>query len=347
MPTDANTVVESSPTEEVQDSGVDLESLSEEQYNSWRLDGTLPEAKPETPPPSTKTDAAPDESGKPKGNQEAGKGKGVKERNAQLDGEIQELEARLARKADLKRQLESDNGAKTDPPPVTETKPAELKAPIKPKLDINNFKTWEEYEAAKEAASDKYLAELADFKAEQAVQRDRAQRAEEAAREKQQAEGRTRAEKWNKQVEAAGKAHPDWDEKIDPVMDLIKSQGFALGADFLVDSDVGAEIVYHLGSNPDEAREIAGMSPTKQVAALAVIAHTLSKPAESEKKMTPPGPKKVSETPPPPSEFSGRNQLAPDPVQAAIDAGDVRAYIDAQNALDIADIAAGRKPSGR
>ena len=50
MAQDANTVVESSPAAEVEEAAVDLESLSEEQYNSWRLDGKLPEAKPAEPP---------------------------------------------------------------------------------------------------------------------------------------------------------------------------------------------------------------------------------------------------------------------------------------------------------
>src|SRR6185312_16241203 len=113
MSLDANTTLESSPeSTEVQDSGIDLADLSAEQYDAFMLHGKLPEAKTEPSPPSTKTVETPEESGKSKGNQEAGKGKGVKERNAQLDGEIQELEARLARKADLKRQLESDTGAK-------------------------------------------------------------------------------------------------------------------------------------------------------------------------------------------------------------------------------------------
>jgi len=341
MPIDANNVEESSPsTEETQDTEFDLESASQEQYNAFMLTGETP-AKPAEPPPANKTVEAPDKSGEPKGNQEAGKGKGVKARTEQLDGEIQELEARLARKADLKRQLDSDTGDKTAPPPVTETKPAELKAPVKPKSD--DFKTWEEYEAAK----DKYVEDLSDYKVKVAIQEDRAQRAEEAKKQQQESEGRTAAEKWNKQVESAGQKHSDWDDVVGPIKDLVgKDARFAAGASFLLDSEVGAEILYHLGVNPDEAQSIAAMSPIRQVAALTRIEDSLTKPAESVKKMTPPGPKKVSETPPPPSDLNGRNQLAPDPVRAAIEADDTEAYMEAANARDLADIAAGRKLSG-
>jgi len=342
MPQDANTVVDSSPaTEEAQDTGIDLESLSSEQYDAWKLTGDLPEAKPAEPPPANKTVETPEESGKSKGNQEAGKGKGVKARTEQLDGEIQELEARLARKADLKRQLDSDTGDKTAPPPVTETKPAELKAPVKPKSD--DFKTWEEYEAAK----DKYVEDLSDYKVKVAIQEDRAQRAEEAKKQQQEAEGKTVAEKWNKQVEAAGKKHSDWDDLVGPIKDLVgKDPRFAAGASFLLDSEVGAEILYHLGNNPDQAAEIAAMSPIRQVAALARIEDSLTKPAEIALK-APPGPKKVTEAPPPPSELNGRNQLAPDPVKAALEADDTEAYIREMNAKDVADIAAGKRRSYR
>src|SRR5690348_14702680 len=166
MRTDANTVEESSPSAETQDTGIDLADLSAEQYDAFMLHGTLPEGKPETSPPSEKTVETPEESGKSKGNQEAGKGKGVKARNEQLDSEIQELEARLARKADLKRQLESEPGDTTGTPPA-EAKPAELKAPIKPKVD--DFKTWDEYETAR----DKFFEDLSDYKVAKALQEDR------------------------------------------------------------------------------------------------------------------------------------------------------------------------------
>lgn len=338
MALDANTTLESSPeSTEVQDSGIDLADLNAEQYDAFMLHGKLPEAKPAEPPPAKQTVETPEESGKSKGNQEAGKGKGVKARNEQLDSEIQELEARLARKADLKRQLESDTGAKPDSPPAAETKPAELKEPVEPKAD--DFKTWDEFQTAER----KYYRELAKYEAAIAVQQDRAQRAEEAKKQQQEAEGRQAAEKWNKQIESAAKKHSDWNDVIDPVSELVgKDPRFQAGASFLLESEVGAEILYHLGSNPDEAREIAAMSPIRQVAALTRIELSLTKPAESALK-APPGPKKVTEAPPPPSDLNGRNQLAPDPIAAALEADDTEAYMRLQNAKDIADIAAGKR----
>lgn len=334
MPTDEKIASESST--EVQETGIDLESLSGEQYDTWMLKGALPEAKPAASPTATQTIETPEESGESKGNQEAGKGKGVKARNEQLDSEIQELEARLARKADLKRQLESDTGVKTESPTVTETKPAELKAPVKPRVE--EFKTWDEYEAAK----DKYVEDLSDYKVKVAIQEDRAQRAEEAKKQQQETEGQKAAEKWNGQIEAAAKKHSDWNDVIGPVSELVgKDPRFQVGASFLLDSEVGAEILYHLGANPDEARAIAAMSPIKQIAALTRIEDSLTKPAESAK--APPGPKKVTETPPPPSDLAGRNQLNPDPVQAASEADDMEAYIREANARDLAAIAAGKR----
>ncbi len=339
MLTDANTVVDSSPAaEETQDSGFDLESLTAEQDTHWRLTGELPEAKPAeiaTQPP--KTNEAPDESGKPKGNQEAGKGKGIKERIPQLDSEIQELEARLARKADLKRQLGTETGDKTVPPPVSDTKPAELEPPKRPKMaDYNGPDAWEQFEDAKLD----YAEKMADYKAAVAVRGDRKLRAEEAQKQQQETERKTRLEKWNKQLDSAVKAHSDWDDVVGSISEMVREPKFSAGADFLIDSDQGAEVLHHLGSNPDEAKQIAAMSPIKQVAALAVIAHSLTKPASPQK---PPGPKKVTETPPPPTELSGRNQMPVDPVAAALDADDTETYIREMNAKELAAIAAGRR----
>jgi hypothetical protein len=299
------------------------------------LKGELPEAKPAeiaTQPP--KTDEAPEESGKPKGNQEAGKGKGIKERNAQLETELQELEARLARKADLKRQLESESGEKTGTPPA-ETKPAELKEPVEPKEA--DFANWDELRAAER----KYARDLAKYEAAVAVQEDRKLRAEEAAKEKQQSEGKARKAQWDKRVAESVKAHDDWDEVIGPIDQRVKSPEFAFGADVLIEHEMGPEVLHYLGSHPEEFEKILAMRPTAQAAAVGVIAHTLSKPAQSVK--APPGPKKVTETPPPPSELAGRNQLAPDPIAAALESGDTEAYMQLQNAKDIADIAAGKR----
>ena len=307
---------------------VSLESLTEEQDAHWRLTGELPTAKAAEPPPAKETDAAPAEAGKPKGTQETGKGKGIKERIPQLDREIQELEARLARKADLNRQLGTETGEKTPATPAAEPK-AELKPPQKPNVD--DYDTWEKFENAR----DLYAVENTKYQIKVALQEDRIARAEEAVRQQQESEGKKAADGWNKQIADASNTHSDWNDVVGPVSELVgKDPRFQAGASFLLDSQVGAEILYHLGSNPDKAAEIAEMSPIRQVAALTRIEDSLVKPATAPK--APPGPKRHTEVPRPPTEISGRNALPHDPVKAALEADDTEAYIAAANARDLA-----------
>lgn len=329
MPVDANPAVESSPTEFVETS---LESLTDEQSKHWRLTGELPkqtEAAPVEPP-----EEAPAEAGKPEGTQEAGKAKGIKTRKVELDAEIQELEARLARKADLKRQL-SETGEKPPAPPPVD-KPAELKAPVKPKQA--DFQTWEEYESA----TDKYHDEMSDFKITLALQKDRAERAKEAEAAKAKTEGETVAQRFNQQVEAAAKKHSDWNEVAPAIGEILKDPRYNAGAGFILESEQGAEITYYLGTHLDEAATIAKMSPIRQCAALGVIEHRLSQPAAEPKKAAP-GPKKETEVPPPPTELGGRNALPADPVNAALESGDTGAYIRAANARDLAERRSGQR----
>lgn len=308
-----------------------LDSLTDEQLSAWRLNGELPKAKPAEPRPAKKTTEAPAEAGEPKGTQETGKGKGVKARTEQLDGEIQELEARLARKADLKRQLGSETGV-TTAPPAADPKTAELKAPVEPKDE--DYTTWEELRVAER----KYARDLAKYEAAVAVQEDRKLRAEESHQQQQEAESKKVADTWNKQVEAASKKFgvDAWNASAQAIAPLLaKDPRMAAGATFVIESEVGAEISHYLGTHLDEAQKIAALSPIKQIAALTRIEDSLTKPA-AEKHAPPPGPKKHTEVPPPPPDLAGRNAPPKDAVEAARATGEYEQYRDAANARDIA-----------
>ncbi len=329
MPQDANTAVDSSPTDDFVETS--LEDLTAEQYEHWQISGELPQAKQPDPPPDTPPKKAPADAGEPKGNQE-GKAKGIKARTAELEDETAEFERVLARRNDLKRQVESETGEKKATP-ASESKPAELKAPSRPKQD--DFKTWEEFEDAKL----KYAEEVADYKASIAVQEDRKVRAKEAEEAKQQEQGKQLADRWNKALDEAGKAHPDWNEKVGPVADLIgKDPRFAAGAAYLLKRELGAEVLYYLGCHPDQAEAIAQMDPLEQPAELRAIELSLKKPAAEPKRETPPGPKKHTEVPPPPTDVAGRGSGPPDPVEALkySSSDDAGAFIEAANARDIA-----------
>ena len=325
---DANTAVESStPAPFVESS---LEDLTEAQYAAWQKTGTIDrtEAKPEKSPTSTKTIEAPPEGGEPKGNQETGKGKNLETRKREVGDEVQELEKLLARKADLKRQLEEPAPGKETQPKADEPKPAELKAPEKPKAD--NFKTWEEYETAR----DKYFEDVSDYKVKLAIQEDRAQRANEY-------ESRTIADRWNKQVEATAKdvGLEEWNKASAAIAPLLgKDPRMQAAAAFVLESEIGTRISHYLGTHLDEAEAIAKLPPIKQIRELTLIENSLTKPAKADKKETPPpGPKSQTEVPPPPTDLGARNTPNADPVQTALKNDDVDGYIRAANAADLAN----------
>ena len=80
-------------------------------------------------------------------------------------------------------------------------------------------------------------------------------------------------------------------------------------ADAIRTSEVGAAVAYHLASNPEEARRIAGLNP------LAAIREIGRLEARFDTKSSGPPPKQASDAPPPPPGVrgqGGRFAVAPD-----------------------------------
>ena len=82
-----------------------------------------------------------------------------------------------------------------------------------------------------------------------------------AAQEREAAAVRQRVESWNERVQKATADHPDFAAVVNadtltitPVM-----------AQAIQDADIGTEVAYHLGKNPDVAARIAKLSPVAQV----------------------------------------------------------------------------------
>lgn len=79
-----------------------------------------------------------------------------------------------------------------------------------------------------------------------------------AQRERQTQQERT-AEAFHEKAEKALTKYPDFQAVIsNPALTINESM-----AEFITDSDAGAEIAYHLGKNPTRAADIASMSPIK------------------------------------------------------------------------------------
>lgn len=292
-------------------------------YQSWRLTGDLPEPKPAEPAPAETTegdkpsDAKAPESqpGTPEGKPEAGDKAKTEKRFQELTRHNKELKAKLdAAEAKLNETPKEVAKPESTPAAKPDGKLAAPVRPIKPKQDA--FATWEEYQAAldkHDEAKDQYYEDLADFKLKQA---------EEQRVSKDQ--GDKFAVVWDQRVAAALAKHPDLHEvmgdELPPHNDTAKG--------FILDSEIGPEIMRHLKINLDEALRIEKLNPYRTAAALRDIEASLQKPVAA-------GPKRVPAASKPPTEV-GTNASAIDEVEEAGAAGDYARYKRLQNAKDIA-----------
>lgn len=177
----------------------------------------------------------------------------------------------------------------------------------------------------------------AEFTARQTVAKVLADRDAADAKQKQESEAtkiRTEQEQsWTKKVGDYKKTNPDYDPA--PLMQKLVSAGVESGS--LVDvwlsqSEVGPALLKHLAENPDVLAEIGKMNQLNASRKLTRIEITL----EPAKEVTAPAKSKLSSAPDPASEVGGRGTAPTDEVEDAAKKGNTRAYIDAQNAREIA-----------
>ena len=137
---------------------------------------------------------------------------------------------------------------------------------------------------------------------------------ERAARETAQAReaariesARAAQEMFMARVEEARADMPDFDQVFNDSLPITE-----VGVDFLSESELGPQVAYHLGKNPNVARRIANMSPAKQGVELARI----------EAKLSAPPAKRTTKAPKPPRTISGGSS----PTSVAPEKMDNEAY---------------------
>lgn len=120
---------------------------------------------------------------------------------------------------------------------------------------------------------DDYVEALADWKTDQKLAaRDKAAH-EERTQSKQKESRQQVAERVQKQIEDGRGKYSDFDEKVmlNPDLPITASM-----VEIIADIEAGADITYYLADHPEEAADIASMSPTRQAIALGRIEATLS-----------------------------------------------------------------------
>lgn len=158
-----------------------------------------------------------------------------------------------------------------------------------------------------------YIVDLAEFRVDQKI----AQREQEAEQAKQAAKAQeAQAEleaSWEKQVSSALERYPDFSTKGDELgaifSDLDPNYGQYL-ASTLMSMDNGADVLYHLANNPDEAKQIVASGAQRATVALGRLEAQFSKSG------TPTPPRKTTSAPPPPPTNRGasaaKGRVAPD-----------------------------------
>ncbi len=303
----------------------EVEKLTTDERQEWLKSGDLPSDKPaetpaEKPPEKKETPAEEPE-------QSRFEKPASKEKKPTQMG-YGELRARVA---DLEAQLASRTAREPEAPPApkVEAKPPE-KVRVKPTPSDKDDKG-----QAKYATYEDYLEDLADYKAEQKIVALEKKMGEDDAKRTVEAQQKQVTMRWQEQVDAARAKHADFMEvALDSKLPI--PPGSAV-EQWVLDSDIGTEILYHLAKHPDELKAIHAMPPVKAARALTILEAELSdSPAPPPEPAPASAAKRVTSAPPPAHEV-GNRQRAPDydPAAEALAEGDFDAYRRAQNAKEI------------
>ena len=160
-----------------------------------------------------------------------------------------------------------------------------------PRLD--QFDSWDEYQQANVA----YAAKIARQELRREIESEREAERQKQAREAEHATVQT----WNDRKAAAAEKYADFEEVLgdsDAPMTIDMRQA-------IIESDMGADIAYWLAKNPTRAKEIAGMSPVRQIAAIGRVEAELSVPK----------PKVTTQAPPPITPAGSKAKAERDPSQ--------------------------------
>lgn len=167
--------------------------------------------------------------------------------------ELEKVIAKRLAKLERKHQRELENAQRGQTPqPQPEAKKAQ--EPGKPKPD--SFESYTDY-----------LEALTDWKADQIE----AGRAKREAEKKEAEEAAKVQQRWNALEEKALERYEDYDEVVDFVSMERRGLINQTIATFALDSDFGPDLLYYLNTNPDEARKIVGLRPTRAAAELGRI----------------------------------------------------------------------------
>jgi hypothetical protein len=312
----------------------EVEQLTGEERQEWLKTGELPSDKPTlvvTEEPKEKAEEPVEEPEQTNFKQPAQSAKSKSPGQMgyrELRDKVTELERKLA---EATTRTEPPEPART---PITTTEPKEKTAErTKPTPTDKDEKGEAKYKSYED-----YLEDLTDWKAEQRIIQYDKERTEKAAKAQVEQQQTAVSRQWAEQVDAARTKHADFDT-VALNKDLPIPPGSAIEQFVLanLESGLGAEMLYHLGQNPEEVKAINAMTPVEAARRLVLLEAELTEPDEP----STPAPKRVSDAPPPVREAGNRHATNYDPADEALAEGDFEKYRKAQNAKELARVRRG------
>ena len=306
-----------------------METWTDEQHHEWRMTGKTPEAPPSpeaTAPPKPESQASATEEVKTEAAPDTAIQQEPKQTRRKIDAEtrIQQL---IRENADLQRRLETTAAPRTAAPAPEPVKETRL---VKPKLDdFTGEKAWEEYDAATE----KYYLDKAAEIAQAAVAKDRQERETAAQRAANEERNQQIETGWNKRVKEFTTNHPEAKDFKATVAALVDSGLIPEGSfldQWILHSESGPALAWHFSQTTDDITRIGELHPILAARELAKLENSF------ESKTVPVSQKTQAALPKPPNEVGGRNASTGDEVADAVRQGNVREYIDKQNARELA-----------
>mgnify|MGYP007100053525 CR=1 FL=1 len=119
---------------------------------------------------------------------------------------------------------------------------------------------------------DEYVAAKAEYIARKQIESTLTEREQRQQVEREAAERRKTADSWNKRIAAATAEMPDFEEVL-ASSDVPMTPPMQRA---IMESDIGPKLAYYLANNPDEAEQIAGMSPIGAIRTLGRIEERLA-----------------------------------------------------------------------
>lgn len=291
--------------------------------------------KPVNQAPSTDVDAKPaSEPGAPA----SSKGKGVKERNAELDAEIAELNAKLRLRKEIRRELDATDRA---PQPKQDAKPDSSPA-VDRKAEAAKFRAMPDAPKIEDFESyDDWAIEMASFVADKKLEARDTRSKQEAAQRQEEQRVTEQAEKASERFHSYLEKNPAAKERISPellaIVPISQLQpGEAVGAhNFIAEqifqSDFTGELAEHFSTDAgvQEFQALMRLSPDAILRAIGRLEARFDQGGVTVSSTR--SPKTISTTPDP-AETLGRRPAAPaDAADAALASGDFTAYATEMN----------------